>query len=864
MTSLPDAHSTPDAEPGGPSPPGCAHCGLPVPPHRCAAVRSAPLLANDAGSSRARSLESSPEASACLYCCAGCEAVAALLQDCGLQSYYELRAAVGAPSVAAKTTSDQYLEYDAPEFLEAHAEQSSGQYHLDLLLEGVHCAACVWLVEQLPRLVEGLTRCRLDLSQRICHLSWPTGVPLRVSQIARTLDRLGYVPHPSTRDERAARYRRENRAILGRLAVAAASAGNVMLLSWALYSGAVSGMSPQVVNYLRAASLVASLPSIVWSAQVFYRGALSAVRLRRPHMDLPITLGIGVGSSWGAYNTLWGGGETYFDSVTALIFLLLVGRSLQLRQQHKAERYAGDAAWLAPRSARIVTPEGCRTLPASSVKPGDQLEVLAGETFAADGQVVEGHSHADTRWLSGEPRPAAIAPGSQIYAGCVNRTDRVLVSVQRSGEQTRVARLRREVARAAQRRAPIARLADRMSGYFFAGAVSLAALAMVLWWPSGPAAAFDAATALLIVTCPCALGLATPLAVSAALGQAARRGWLIKDGAALEALSGPSTFVFDKTGTLTEGQLRLLEWSGDKQVKPVVKALEARSAHPIARALATGLGSVVPATVDHVEEELGMGVRGLHDGAIVFVGRVPEPAGPLAPWARSALRRYDERGLSTVAVVVEGELRALAGLGDTPLPGASEALRQLHRAGHRLHLLSGDRQAVVDRLAEQLSGSEPLFERALGDASPEEKLAHVEAARHEGTVVMVGDGVNDAAALSAATVGVAVHGGAEASLDAADAIATRAGVLPLLDLVQGARRTLAVVRLNLILSLGYNAVTASLALAGLITPLVAAVLMPISSLSVVTHSYRSRFFKGAAEQQEPFQPPNESRRRALA
>lgn len=810
----------------------CAHCGLAV-----AADRYPPS---------SHSEESTPprgrQESTLRYCCAGCEAVAGLLQEYDLKGYYQLREAIDAPSVAAKTTGDPFSEYDTDEFLESHAEQRSGLHHLDLLLEGVHCAACVWLVEQLPALVDGLSHCRLDLSRRLCHVAWPKGTSFRPSTIATTLDRMGYPPHPSTRDERAARFRRENRALLGRLAVAGASAGNVMLLSWSLYSGAARGMSPEVASFLRAASLIASLPAIVWSAQVFYRGAIGSLRLGRPHMDLPISLGIAVGASWGAYNTLWGQAETYFDSVTTLIFLLLVGRCLQLRQQHKAECYASDAAWLAPRSARVCTPDGTKTVPSNSLRPGDRLEVLAGETFAADGCVAEGHSHADTRWLSGEPRPTPIAPGCDVYAGCINQTDRVLVDVQRSGEQTRAARLRREVARAAQRRAPVAQLADRLSGYFFVSAVSLALVALVLWWPTGPAAAFGAATSLLIVTCPCALGLATPLTVSAALGQAARRGWLIKDGAALETLSAPSTFIFDKTGTLTEGRFRLVEWAGEEGLKPVAKALESRSAHPVARALAASLETVAAVPVEAVVEELGMGVHGRYQGDSVFVGRVPTSATPLAAWAREALSRYDEQGLSTVAVSVEGELRALAGLGDTPQPGAREALRKLRRAGHRLQLLSGDRQAVVERLAKELGEGEALFEQAIGDASPEHKLAHVERTRTSQTVVMVGDGINDAAALSAATVGVAVHGGAEASLDAADVIATRAGVLPLLDLVRGAGRALSVIRLNLLFSLGYNALAAALALCGLITPVGAAVLMPISSLAVVTHSYRRNFF----------------------
>jgi Cu2+-exporting ATPase len=356
----------------------------------------------------------------------------------------------------------------------------------------------------------------------------------------------------------------------------------------------------------------------------------------------------------------------------------------------------------------------------------------------------------------------------------------------------------------------------------------------VLWWSRGPGQALDHAIALLIVTCPCALGLATPLAVSAAIGRAGRAGILIKGGDALERLARPGRVLLDKTGTVTEGRSALVRWEGDDAVKPLVVALESGVSHPVARALVEGLADEGERlTADEVERSAA-GVTGRvasHDlriGSPRFVGARDERVDGLA-----------REGLTPVVVQVDGEVRAVAGIGD-PLRGdAKTTIEQLRREGWEVSLLSGDHPQVVEAAGRRL-GLPP--EQSRGGVSPEQKLQAVEQATREGSVVMVGDGINDAAALSAATVGVAVHGGAEVALAVADVFLTREGIAPLLRLFEGSRRTMRVVRQNLVFSLIYNLVGASLAMTGMIGPLVAAVLMPLSSLTVITHSFRARTF----------------------
>jgi P-type Cu2+ transporter len=803
-----------------------------------------------------------PEAA--LFCCAGCRIVFGMLEEHELERYYDYRSGDGAAPPPGLATGRAYTEFDDPEFLELYARRQSGERRLELLLEGVHCAACVWLVEKLPELVPGVTSCRLDFARRLAYVTWnddggvdpgPMGEPaldartLRPSAIARALDRLGYPPHPHRDGQRALVQRLESRDLLMRLAVAGACAGNSMLFALALYSGAFSDMQPSHVRYFRLLSALVALPSVLWSAQVFYRGALGALRARRAHMDLPLSLGIVLAALWGTFNVLRGQGEIYFDTLTMLVFVLLAARYVQLRQQARAELSAGSAHALTPRSARCLEADDqLRVVPAESVARGARIEVLAGDSFPVDGHVASGESAVDKSWLTGEAYPEPVRPGSAVFAGTTNLTGRVVVVAEQSGAETRAGRVWREIERASLRRAPIALLADRVSGQFLVGVLLLSALAFVLWLPSGLTVALDTAIALLIVTCPCGLALATPLAVNAALAQAARVGCLIKGGAVLEALARPALIAFDKTGTLTEGRLELLHWRGDASLAPDVKALEACSSHPIARALVRALADTQAAIVTHCQQRVGQGIEGMIGGRRVSVGAIHSAEAPLPAWAQLAVSELTGEGLTPVLVCVDGGARAVLGLGDPIRSDAAQTLRQLRDAGQRLALLSGDRQQVVDHLVqclERTSGGAGLFETARGDMSPEAKLEWIEQAHARGNVFMVGDGVNDAAALAAASVGIAVHGGAEASLTAAHVFTTRPGVQPIILLVAGAGRTLRVIHANLAFSLVYNLVAASLTLAGAISPLWAAVLMPLSSLTVVSHSYRRTMFGGA-------------------
>ena len=802
--------------------PECAHCGLPVP---------------------AAQIEASATRQ---FCCAGCRTVHAVIHEHGLERYYALRASAGRAGAPARSSGRSYAELDDAGFRSrACRVTADGLLGTELYLEGVHCSACVWLVERLPRLLPGVVEVRLDLPRSQALIVWDPGA-VTLSAVARRLDSLGYAPHPCRGLEAQAVRRREDRAMLARIGVAGAAAGNVMAIAFALYGGMLDGMEPEFAALFRWASFVVALPAMVWGGGVFFKGAWTGLRAGALVMDLPISLGLLAGFLHGAVNTARGGGEVYFDSVTALIFLLLVGRYLQRRQQRAAADAAELIASLAPSRARLIEGGQAREVPLEALVPGVRVEVRAGDLVPADGVIVSGRSILDVSLLSGESRPVTVRPGERIHAGTLNLASRLEMRVEGAGEDTRVGRLMKLVEEHARRRAPIVQLADRISGHFVAVVLVLAAATLGLWLWLDPARAVDHAVAVLIVTCPCALGLATPLAMSAAIGQAARRGLLIKGADVLEKLTRPGRMWLDKTGTLTAGRATLVRWAGDESVKPLVAAAEAHSSHPLARAFVAALGEPAPAAAVEITETHGAGIEGRVEGRRVVVGSPAFVASRVGAIPSALLREveaFTAEWLTPVLIAVDGEVVAAAGFGDPLREDAAPALARVRALGWRPGVLSGDHPQVVAAAGRRLA-LDPAACR--GGVAPEEKLRVVVAGAAEGTVVMVGDGVNDAAALAAATVGIAVQGGAEAALAAADVFVMRPGVARVAELLDGARRTMRVVRRNLAISLIYNVAGVSLAMAGLLNPLVAAVLMPASSLTVIMSSYRARTFRAPA------------------
>ncbi|HEX4933322.1 MAG TPA: heavy metal translocating P-type ATPase, partial [Gemmatimonadaceae bacterium] len=494
--------------------------------------------------------------------------------------------------------------------------------------------------------------------------------------------------------------------------------------------------------------------------------------------------------------------------------------------------------------ARVVDEAGTvRELPAAALLPGMLLDVRAGDTIAADGVVTDGRSAVNLSLLTGESRPVTVEPGSAVWAGTLNVSAPVRVRIDRAGEESRVAKLLRQVEESTRRRAPVVVLANRMAGWFVAVVLVLAVITYLAGAPHDPSAALDNAIALLVVTCPCALAMATPLAVTVATGRAARRGLFIKGGDAIEALSRPGVILLDKTGTITEARVSLVHWDGPEWVKPLVVALEQESTHPLADGFRRAFASIVPIpAVESSTHVSGGGIVGRVDGRDVVVGSPSFVASRAGDARLGAAAEAPDASLTPVWIAVDGAVVARAYLGDPIRADAKASIQALRDAGWSVRILSGDAPSVVRAVGGALALSPDACQ---GGATPEEKLRVVESLKATHRVVMVGDGVNDAAAIAAATVGIGVHGGAEASLATADIFLTTPGLAPLVELMQGARHTMRVIRRNIAFSLAYNLVGSWLAIAGLINPVVAAIMMPLSSLTVVLGSWYSHTFDRA-------------------
>jgi len=802
------------------------------------------------------------------FCCGGCRQVYALVHEWGFDQYYRLVEQQQGELEPARVSGRSFEDFD-DERLQGEATEAVGpdRCRTRLYLEGVHCAACVWLVERLPAALPGVDEVRLNLGSAVAEITWRPGAT-RLSAIGRALDRLGYTPHV----HRAARVqearRAEDRAALARLGVATACAMNLMFLHGALYAGEHSGMASPYETFFRWLSLAVAVPVLLYSARPFFQTAWAGLRARMVHIDLPVAIALAAAFAASAWNTVRGAGPLWFDSLAMLVAALLGARQVQRAAQRAALERADSLRGVAfLEFARRLAGDGpdapAAEVPLAALAPGDRVEVRSGELVPVDGVVLAGRSSLDNAVLTGESAPVPVAEGDPVHAGATNLGARLVVRADAAGESTRVGALLAIVQEALAQKPALLRTTDLLARRFVQVVLLLAVGTGLAWLHRGPAVALERVIALLVVACPCALGLSVPLAVSVSLMRGARSGLFVKNPDALERLRRVGTVLLDKTGTLTAGRPTVASWQGDDTALALARALEAESSHAVARAFQTAgqaAGGRSLRSVRRVEEVVevpGQGISGRVDGRAVRVGNRSHVAaggvgvgGEVPPALARAAEAAVAAGQSPVFVAVDGRVAGVAGLGDALRPDARRTIAALRARGIGVRILSGDHPEVVARVAAELGL--PAGDAA-GGLTPEAKREIVERLvadpGRRGAVVMVGDGVNDAAALALADVGIAVHGGTGASIAAADVVFTREGVAPLVEILDGARRLRGVVRRNLGFSLLYNAGAASLAVAGLVGPLLAAVLMPVSSLTVVLSSAFTRTFaraRGAA------------------
>jgi Cu2+-exporting ATPase len=779
------------------------------------------------------------------FCCAGCEAAAAAIAGAGLEDYYRLRAASAArPAVDAEPAA--YEAYDDPAFQAPFVTTApNGVREAALLLDGVRCSACVWLNEQVIRRLPGVETVAINYATRRVQVRWDPA-RLRLSEILAAVTRVGYRAFPYDRGRVDALYMAERRAALWRLFVAAFGMMQVMMYAIPTYiAGADDGMPRDVETLMRWASLCLTAPVVLYSARPFFAGAWRDLHLHRAGMDVPVALGIAVAFLASVWGTLRGTGEVYFDSITMFVFLLLGGRYLEFEARHRAGATLDYLARMVPAVADRLTafpgPLEPERVVVSALRPGDFVLVRPGERVPADGEVVEGAGAVNEALLTGESRPQAKRPGQRVIGGSINLADALVVRVERVGGDTMLAAIVRLVERAMSERHRLVALADRYAHWFILAVLVISAATGLAWAVVDPSRAVWITVSVLVVTCPCALSLATPVALTVATGELARRGLVVTRGHAVETLARATDVVLDKTGTLTHGELRVavaaaLGAAAMPRCRSIARALEAASEHPIARAIlreAEASGSE-PAVATGLRNYPGRGVEGAIDGTRYRLGTrdfCAEFAGLLETVGVEA------RGAATeVFLVASGEWLARFELADTLKPGAAVLVRALEAMGKRVHLLSGDGANAVEATAAQLG-----IGQAVAGADPAAKQAYVAALQRSGAVVaMVGDGINDAPVLAQADVSVALATGADLAQAQADAVLLSGDPAALAAAMGLAQRAMAVVRQNLAWASAYNLVAIPAAALGYVTPWIAGVGMSSSSLAVVLNALRLR------------------------
>jgi Cu2+-exporting ATPase len=793
----------------------CAHCGL---------------------STRIEDPATFRDASSRVFCCHGCMGAYALIQECGLQDFYALRDQSHSEISPVKSVRREHVLNDLEAAGVTVESFADGMCRVQLSVDGLHCAACGWLIEKMQGTVPGLKSARVRFSDATLDMVYDPQVT-SPAKVAERFGRLGYNLSPFVPEEDSvASDRALRREHWIGMAASFFLSANAMWIGISLYAGEASGMAPSHATFLRWMGALLGFVAAIGPGRIFFRSAWASLRAGTPHVDIPVALGLAVGTVGSLAGAASGHGHVYFDSLSSLVFLLRVGRYIQFRAQYRTGLSVSRLLRAHQTTAVRVDADGTRVaLPSHRLRPGDFVEVLPGQSLLADGVIVEGSSTVQTAWITGECWPSPVAIGSEWVGGAQNLQSPLKIRVTASGESSRAGRLNEMVRQATSQRTPLIQLADRISGLFVIGVLVLAGITFCVWsWLISPAVAIDHTVALLTIACPCALALAAPLVITIAIGRAARENVWIRDGNVLERLAKPGILWFDKTGTLTLGDLDVIRCNGDTDLLKMAAALESRVDHSTARAIVAFASQRDPTwhpshyRIENVVQTYGKGIAGNIDGTPIAIESGSGSSGSIC---------------QTVDILSHGVRQGTFLLGDRERPDAIGSLRSLVDRGWKIGLLSGDRSQAVDALAHRLRSAGLPLESVLSEQTPEQKLATILATRRSfATTVMVGDGINDAAALAAADVGIAIRGTGENCLKNAPVYIPDNQLDSIVRLIDASRNTVRGIHRCFAASLLYNAVTITLAATGWIHPLVAALFMPLSGITVLTMALLARTF----------------------
>ncbi len=793
------------------SPTPCYHCALPVP-------SGSRFTAVVLGQARE-------------FCCPGCQAVAEAIVAGGLESYYQHRSEASAnPEALPVQLTDELALYDRADVQQPFVRHEGDLAETTLLMEGISCAACGWLIEKHLRTLPAVAEARLNLSNHRLHVRW-ADAQLPLSQILAELRHIGYAAHPYQADRASEQLASENRLALRQLGVAGLLWFQAMMATMATWPEFNIDLSPELHTILRWVALFLTTPIVFYSCAPFFKGAMRDLRTRHLTMDVSVSLAIGSAYIAGIWTSITGVGELYFDAVGMFALFLLAGRYLERRARERTAAATAQLVNLLPASCLRLDANGqSERILLSELQVGERILVQPGSILPADGKIIDGQSSIDESLLTGEYLPQPRTLGDAVTAGTLNVEGALTVQVQALGQDTRLSAIVRLLDRAQAEKPRMAEIADRAAQWFLLLSLIAAAVIGVLWWQLDSARAFWIVLAMLVATCPCALSLATPTALTAATGTLHKLGLLLTRGHVLEGLNQIDTVIFDKTGTLTEGRLvlrsiRPLGALDSEQCLSLAAALENRSEHPIARAFGRA-----PLAAEDVHSTPGLGLEGVVGEQRLRIGQA-EFACALSGAALPSMP--DEAGQWLLLADTHGPLAWLV-LDDRLRDDAPALLAACKARGWRTLLLSGDSSPMVASVAAELG-----IDEARGGLRPDDKLRVLQQLHKEGRkVLMLGDGVNDVPVLAAADISVAMGSATDLAKTSADAVLLSNRLDALVQAFTLAQRTRRVIIENLLWAALYNGLMLPFAALGWITPVWAAVGMSISSLTVVLNALR--------------------------
>lgn len=763
------------------------------------------------------------------FCCLGCAAAYKIIGKLGFENYYKLREI---NSSIRKIKPEIEEKVDVLEFV---AEEKDGSKSVSLMVQGLHCAACVWLIESILKKQEFVTKARINLSKKTLFLQWHGEAEI-ANKMVQLIHEIGYKLLPFDAEILNNAEKKYSDSILRALAVAGFGAGNVMLFSLSLWFSDAIEMGRESRNLLHFFSSLIALPVIIFSARPFFSSAIKSIKQRHPNMDLAIAMAIFLACLVSVLETFRGAEHVYFDSAIMLTFFLLIGRYLDLKARKKAFTIASEFALLSASFGRVEENSKIKILPIKQLKTDMILVVAVGEKIAADGIIVEGDSEIDAALISGENLPKEVSVGSEVFAGTINLVAPLKIKITKPAKNSLLSKIIDLSEEAESKKIRYVRLSDNLAKFYIPIVHILAFLTFVFWFKSGWEIALVNATAVLIISCPCALALAVPIVQTIVISNFIRKGILVKSGEALEKLNKIDVVVFDKTGSLTVGSPKLVDVfllkNGQKialnneeksRYLKLAASLAARSSHPISKAISQSFCGDLE--VLQIAEKQGFGLEAVFDGKLLKLGK--------AKFCQIENDiKFDKNFLRCFAKFDEKELLFL--FEDSLKDDAKSTIQALKKLKKHIILLSGDSEVAVVDVAKKLQISEFYFEK-----TPILKMQFLENLKAKNkNFIMVGDGINDSPALAISDVSISFSKASDISQNIADIVICGQKLMPIIELKYFSAKAISIMKQNLLIALVYNLIAVPYACAGNVVPLVAAVAMSSSSLLVLFNSFR--------------------------